>query len=112
MLFQLRVGLSVLRLHKFKHKFRDTTNDKCLCNGGRESTCHFLLECPFFVTFRNTLFESVRPLLFEPNNLTPYSNVTLVKILLYGHDALSNNENYSIIKATIKFIKDSGRFLK
>ena len=110
MLFQLRVGLSVLRQHKFKHKFRDTPNDKCLCNRGIESTCHFLLECPLFVISRNTLLESVRPLLFERNNLTPDSNEMLVKILLYGHDTLSTDENCSIIMATIKFIKESGRF--
>ena len=30
-LFQLRVGLSPLKAHKFRHNFSDTTNDICDC---------------------------------------------------------------------------------
>ena len=44
-LFQLRVGLSSLRCHKFF----DTPSDKRLCNQGIEDTKHFLFLCPFLL---------------------------------------------------------------
>ena len=47
-LYQLRVGLSPLRAHKFRHNFRDTSNEMCTCQSGIESTSHFLLYCPLF----------------------------------------------------------------
>ena len=46
-LFQLRVGLSLLRSHKKHHNSLDTPSDKCLCNQGIEETSHFLLQFIF-----------------------------------------------------------------
>ena len=47
-LFQLRVGLSRLNFHKFKHNFGDTVNLMCPTNDEIEDTEHFLLLCPSF----------------------------------------------------------------
>ena len=47
-LTQLRVGLSKLNFHKFKHNFRDTINPMCPTNDGIENTEYFLLLCPSF----------------------------------------------------------------
>ena len=47
-LTQLRVGLSKLNFHNFKHNFRDTINPMCPTNDGIEDTEHFLLLCPSF----------------------------------------------------------------
>ena len=47
-LTQLRVGLSKLNFHKFKHNFRDTINPMCPRNDGIENREHFLLLCPSF----------------------------------------------------------------
>jgi len=44
------------------------------------------------------------------NDLEDISNKDLVQLLLYGHDSLTYFENQLVIKATIKFIKDSNRF--
>ena len=44
-IFQLRVSLSLLRIHKLRHNFDDTPSDICSCNQGIEDTNHFL----FFV---------------------------------------------------------------
>ena len=41
------------------------------------------------------------------NDLEDISNDDLVQFLLYGHDSLTFFENQLVIKATIKFIKDS-----
>ena len=45
-LTQLRVGLSKLKFHKFKHNFRGTVNPMCPTSDGIEDTEHFLLLCP------------------------------------------------------------------
>ena len=42
-LSQIRVGLSKLNLHKFKHNFKDTINPLCPTNDGVEDTEHFFL---------------------------------------------------------------------
>ena len=39
-LFQLRVSLSPLRSHKFRHNFTDTPSEMCHCNHGIEDTHH------------------------------------------------------------------------
>ena len=49
-LSQVRVGLSKLNFHKFKHNFRDAINPLCPTNDGIEDTEHFLLLCPAFDT--------------------------------------------------------------
>ena len=46
---RLRLGLSHLREHEFKHGFQDTFNPLCICGNDVESTEHFLLHCPQFV---------------------------------------------------------------
>ena len=47
-LTQIRVGLSRLKFHKFRHNFRDTIDPMCPTNDGIEDTEHFLLLCPSF----------------------------------------------------------------
>ena len=54
----LRLGLSHLRFHKFKHSFQDTFNP--ICNRGTvETTIHYLLLCPNFSNERLTLFNKL-----------------------------------------------------
>ena len=56
---RLRLGLSHLREHKFKHSFQDTINPLCSCGLDIESTEHFLLHCPQFVNERRTLLSTI-----------------------------------------------------
>ena len=58
-LFQLRVGLSPLRSHKYRHNVTDTTSDICHCNRGIKDTNHFLFSCPDYAILRATLAPSV-----------------------------------------------------
>ena len=46
LLTRLRLGLSHLRCHKFKHNFLDTINPLCSCGSDIETALHFLLYCP------------------------------------------------------------------
>ena len=45
LLTQLRVGLSNLHLHKFRHNFKDLISSMCPVNDGPEDTEHYLLLC-------------------------------------------------------------------
>ena len=45
----LRLDLSYLRYHKFKHGFLDSLNPICGCGFDIETTCYFLLHCPNFL---------------------------------------------------------------
>ena len=58
-LTQLRVGLSKLNFHKFKHNFRDTVNPMCQTSDGIEDTEQFLLLCPSFDAQRQDLFAGI-----------------------------------------------------
>ena len=59
LLTRLRLGLSHLCYHKFKHNFLDTINPLCSCGSDIETTIHFLLYCPIFMECRNTLLSKI-----------------------------------------------------
>ena len=46
-LFQLRVGLSPLKGHKWCYNFIDTPSGVCHCNQGIEDTSHFFTFVPY-----------------------------------------------------------------
>ena len=46
LLTKLRLGLSHLREHKFKHNFQDSLNPICSCVNDIEMSAHFLRHCP------------------------------------------------------------------
>ena len=105
-LTQIRVGLSKLNFHKFKHNFRDTVNPMCPTNDGIVDVGHFLLLCPSFDAQRRDLLAGVRPLV-QINNL---SNCDLIEVLLYGAKDLPDDVNKNILELTLKFIHQTGRF--
>ena len=60
LLTRLRLGLSHLRDHKFRHCFQDTLNPLCDCGNDTETTTHFFIHCPSFHTPRHTLLNNIR----------------------------------------------------
>ena len=56
LLTRLRLGLSHLNEHKFKHNFQDCINPLCTCSLEIESLSHFFLHCHYFTNIRSTLF--------------------------------------------------------
>ena len=71
LLIRLRLGLSHLRKHKFKHSFQDTFNPLCNCGKEVETTFHFLLSCPNYSDERLTLLSKIRntnPNILEDTN--------------------------------------------
>ena len=82
-LTHLRVGLSKLNFHKFKHNFKDTINPMCQVNDGIEDTEHFLLLCNSFHEQRHTLLAGVNNVL-AAHKYSESSNSNMLELLLYG----------------------------
>ena len=109
-LSRLRVGLSKLNFHNFKHKFKDTLNPLCPTNDGIEDTEHFLLLCPSFDVQRRDLLAEISQLLQPFVHINNLSNIILTKLSLYGDKDLSDSINKSVLQLTINFIYKTGRF--
>ena len=107
-LTRLRVGLSHLREHKFKHNFQDTLNSLCPCSNETETTEHFLLHCQFYSEQRKHLFGSI---VSTCNiRISSFTNSELVQLLLYGSESFNDNTNKFILKVTISYILKTERF--
>ena len=105
-LFQIRLGLSPLHNHKNNHNFKDTPSSACFCGTGNEDTSHFLFRCPLHASHRAVLATKVIEVLTK-NNLNHLGND--VSIYLYGHFSLKDEDNRSIILATLDFLKNTNR---
>ena len=106
-LTQLRVGLSILNFHKFRHNFRDTMNPMCPINDGIEDTEHFLLLCDSFKEHRCNLLTDVNVVL-QNSGHSVWSN-SFLQLLLYGDESLSYEVNRSILTLTITYILKTER---
>ena len=106
-LTRIRLGLSHLREHKFKHSFQDTLNPICLCGNDIETTTHFLLSCPNFDAERNTLLNNIKQI--APNILDQNTS-QLTDILLFGDVTLRNETNTEILNCTMEYILSTRRF--
>ena len=106
-LTRLRLGLSHLNEHKFKHNFQDCINPLCSCSLEIESLSHFFLHCHHFTNIRATLLDD---LLSVDRNIPSFSDNELVDLLLYGSPNVSLNQNNKILSSCISFIIKSERF--
>ena len=70
-LTRLRLGLSHLNEHKFKHNFQNCLNPLFSCSLEVESTIRFFLHCHFLDKFQQILPETVEKIvkdILHPNN--------------------------------------------
>jgi len=107
LLTRLRLGFSHLREHKFRHNFQDTINPICLCGQDVETTSHFLLNCPQYVTIRKTFLDKIKMI---SGDFIENSDNMLSNILLFGDASLSTENNTLILKSTIEFLLESKSF--
>ena len=109
LLSRLRLGLSHLNEHRFRHNFMNCLNPLCSCMLEVESTTHFFLHYHFYDTFHQTLFNTVESIIQDTSNL---SGDILVNLLMYGRPNYSFDENKKILNASIRYILDyySGYF--
>ena len=108
-LTRLRLGLSHLREHKFKHSFQDSLNPLCMNPYGFdvEPTSHFLLHCPIYNNERSSLLSTIRNI---DCKLLENTDSLLTQALLYGNPSLDINTNSLILNAAIDFILSTKRF--
>ena len=108
-IFQLRTGLSSLRLHKKQHNFIDTPSDICLCRQDVEDTNHYLTQCTFYAHARIKLISAIN-MIFLNKNIVFDGNDT--SLYLYGHTSLSDAENKELLRCTLRYIDETKRFVK
>ena len=75
---RLRIQLSHLNEHKFRHGFEDTINVKCSCNTEIESNEHFLLCCHFYSSQRLELFGNLNKINSSFFKLTSTDQVSIL----------------------------------
>ena len=63
LLTRLRLGISHLHEHKFRHCFQDTLNPLCKLGKDIESTMHFFLHCTNFLIPRQNYGSSLNTLI-------------------------------------------------
>ena len=92
-LSQIRVGLSKLNLHKFKHNFKDTIYPLCPTNDAVEDAEHFFLLCPSYYNYRRDLLARISVVLQPFVQVSTLSNKLLLQLLLYGDKDLPSDIN-------------------
>ena len=102
----MRVGLSHLLEHKFKHSFQDTLNPKCNCGEDIQTTSHYLLHCPDNLQERITVLNAVSRIV---PNIFGFNNDQLTEMLLHGKEDFENINNSSILDATINYLIEAKR---
>ena len=107
LLTRLRLGLSHLNEHKFNHNFKDCVNPLRSCCLEVKLGSHFFLHCHYFTDIRETLFHELR--LVDENIFNQPDN-EIAELLLYGSSKFKLEQNYSILRSSIKFIIKSERF--
>ena len=106
-LTRLRLELSHLNKHKFKHNFQDCVNTLCSCSLKIESLSHFFLHCNHFTNIRANLLDDLQSV---DINILSFSDNDLGDLFLYGSPNFNLNQNNKILSSSTSFIIKSVRF--
>ena len=107
MLTRLRLGLSHLADHKFRHNFQDCLNPICSCSHDIETKSHFLLHCLNYCSARKTFFEKINRI---DSNILQQSDLSITKDLLFCSEKLKDDKNNALLTSTIEFSQSTERF--
>ena len=107
LLTRLRLGLSHLRYHKFRHNFQDCINPIRVCGLEIETTIHFLLHCPLFQSARQSLLINIKKI---DESILEKHDELITKTLLYSDDKFDLPCNKSIKSSTIEFLVSAEKF--
>ena len=81
LLTRLRLGLSHLRNHKFRHCFQGTLNPLCDCGNDTQTIKHFFLHCPSFDAPRQTPLNNIRNI---NEQILSHGEDQLIQTFLHG----------------------------
>ena len=104
---RLRLELSHLREHKFKHSFQDSINPICSCCLNVEPAIHYFLHCPQFTIERHTLLNTISQI---NNKLLDSNESNLIQNLLFGDPSKDTETNTEILNATVNYVLMANRF--
>ena len=102
----MRLGLSHLADHKFRHNFQDCLNPICSCGQEIETTSHFLLHCLNYRCARKTFFEKISLIDF---NILQQNDLSITKNLLLESEKLKDDQNNILLMSTIDFVHSTER---
>ena len=104
---RLRLGLSHLRYHKFKHNFQDSLNPLRNCGLNTESSSHYLLYCPLFAEERKTFLRNIESI---NHKFLEQNDSALTQTLLFGNPASSVGTNTLILNTTVQYFLSTKKF--
>ena len=107
LLTRLRLSLSHLREHKFKHGFLDPLNPICSCGQDIETSTHFLFYCSNYSKERLTFLNVIRNI---DRNILEKNDLKITETILYGDSSSDNTNNTLIVNSTMEFLIASKRF--
>ena len=107
LLTRLRLGLSHLHEHKFRHCFQNTLNPLWESGKDIESTMHFFLHCTNFLIPRQILSQKIRNI---DDSILSQSETQLTQTLLYGNQNYYSSINRPMIVSTIEDLISTERF--
>ena len=105
LLTKIRVNFSDLRGHRFNHNF-NCDNPLLSCGVEDETSVHFFLRCPHYVTQRSSLLSKISVII--SSDVTVFPDVHLYHILDHGSNVYNSVSNGLI--ETITYIRNSERF--
>ena len=83
---RLRVGLSHLCEHEFKHSFQDTLSPICNCSFDVEWTSHYILHSSMYTYEKHTLLSTIKNI--DCRFLDVTETVFYLKIVLLIHTVI------------------------
>ena len=100
-LTRLRVGLSQLGEHKFRHNFQDSHEPFCNCDRHIETNIHLFPHHSNYSNQRKTFFDKINNI---KRSLMNQNHVTIVETFLFGSNGLNGKNNALITESTIESI--------
>ena len=101
LLTRLRLGLSHLWEHKFKHGFLDSLNPICSCGQDFETSTHFLLHCSNYSNKRSSFLNIISNI---DRNILDKNHLKVTGTLLHGDSSSDNTKKTLIMNATMEFL--------
>ena len=98
---RLRLGLSHLNQHRFRHNFNDCINPLCTCSLDIESAVHYFLHCNYYNSARISLLNDLNSV---DRTLLNLSDLSLVNVLLYGGRQFDDSQNAYILNSSINIL--------
>ena len=105
----IRLRLSHLGDHNFRHNFQDCVNPICSCGQEIEISIHFLLQCSNYHCARQTLFKKINKI---DSTILKQNDQVITKLLFFGNEKLKAAQNKSILTSTFEFLQATERFFK